>query len=55
MLGFGKHAGRALSDPDPDVRGFCRWVLGKDFAPEVKALIRRALGGERITREVARG
>jgi len=42
---FGKNAGRTLTDLAGTDRGFLDWIVGKDFAPDVKHLVREALAG----------
>lgn len=46
-LNFGKSRGRSLRElsQDPDGRGLLQWILGKDFSPEVKGIVRAALDG----------
>lgn len=38
---FGKHKGQALLDQP----GYCRWMLGADFPPDVKAVVEREMRG----------
>jgi DNA polymerase III subunit epsilon len=51
-LVFGKHAGKTLRAMAADARdrGYLEWILGSDFAQEVKDIVRRALGGDFPTR-----
>lgn len=50
-IGFGKHHGVPLRALD---KGYMRWMLDKDFPPDVKAILRAALEG-RYPRWVPRG
>ena len=45
-VGFGAQAGRSLQDLASADRSFLEWMLRKDFADEVKALVRDALEGK---------
>lgn len=46
-LNFGKGRGKSLRElaATEDGRGLLRWIVGKDFSPEVKAIVRAALDG----------
>lgn len=46
VWGFGKHYGKPLAHD----RGFAAWVVGRDFAEDVKALARRGAAGEEVRR-----
>ena len=46
-LNFGKGRGKSLRElsATEDGRGMLRWILAKDFSPEVKAIVRSAMDG----------
>ena len=46
-LNFGKGRGKSLRElaENADGRGLLTWILGKDFSPEVKGIVRAALDG----------
>jgi DNA polymerase-3 subunit epsilon len=46
-LNFGKGRGKSLRElsQNTDGRGLLQWILGKDFSPEVKGIVRAALDG----------
>ena len=48
VLNFGKNQGKSLRAMagDPEERRYLEWMLGKDFSPEVQAILRKALAGE---------
>lgn len=57
-LNFGKGRGKSLRElsESADGRGLLQWILGKDFSPEVKGIVRAALDGRYPLREkTARG
>lgn len=43
---FGKYKGRSLKEVAKEEPGFLEWILAKDFEPETKALVERALRGK---------
>ncbi len=45
VFAFGKARGRTLREVASSDPGFLRWMLGKDFAPQVKAIVEDALRG----------
>lgn len=47
FVAFGKHNGRPLRTLD---RGFLAWVMRSDFPADVKAIVQRAMSGERVRR-----
>ena len=47
VFNFGKEKGQRLVD----AKGFARWVIGKDFASDVKDLCTRALRGEQVRKQ----
>jgi len=46
ILGFGQKAGLSLRELAAKEPNYLRWMLNRDFAPEVKAIIRDALEGK---------
>ncbi len=45
-LGFGQKSGVTLRELAATDAGYLRWILNKDFSPEVKAHVRNALEGK---------
>lgn len=45
VITFTKHAGRTLRELARAERGFCEWMLSKDFSDDVKTLVRDAIRG----------
>jgi len=43
---FGKYRGRSLKEVAKEEPGFLEWMLAKDFGPETKAIVQRALEGK---------
>lgn len=56
-LNFGKGRGKSLRElsQSADGRGLLQWILGKDFSPEVKGIVRAALDGRYPVREAGPG
>lgn len=50
---FGKCQGQPLARVAKSDRSYLDWMVKQDFAPDVKALIQRALRGESLKREVS--
>lgn len=48
VFDFGKHKGREVTAETAGRRGYLEWMLGGDFGPEVKMLVRRVLKGEKL-------
>ena len=45
VITFGKHRGRSLQELVRAETNYLHWILDKDFAPELKGIIREALDG----------
>ena len=45
-LAFGKHQGKTLREVAESTRDYLEWIVGSDFPPDARELVRRALLGE---------
>lgn len=45
VIGFGKHRGRTLREMSAQEQGYLRWIMGGDFAPDLKEIAAQALRG----------
>jgi len=45
VIAFGQKSGMALKRLARDEPNYLKWILNKDFSPEVKAIVRDALAG----------
>ncbi len=50
VIGFGQKSGIPLREMAEREPGYLRWMLNKDFSPEIKAVVRGALEGRFPTR-----
>lgn len=45
VISFGKHRGRSLREMSAQEPGYLRWIIGGDFAPDLKEIAAQALRG----------
>jgi DNA polymerase-3 subunit epsilon len=51
VFSFGKHQGKTLETVAGEAPGYLEWILGSDFPPDAKKLVRNALDGDFPSRE----